>query len=259
MAAISSLDGRRVAAGTLQGRYFVVDLASGNVETKKPKDIWEFIADTAYLLEGDRGLNLFVTATSDPVDQTGNKRDQIVNHPDLGYQEWPYRDASKPPRLLPLWRWPVVWRFDGKLPAEVGAEFSWRLQGDISADGAVGAICDSSDRFVLFRTAGPGEPWDEYGRLCIAVRFMSEQGDVLAALGDERDSIFFGVVRTSPLSVEWGGAVALRHRASSGRRVLVALPEKRWVFVGLEKGGADWYEYVPGPPPKLRFIATLNH
>lgn len=260
-AAIGSADGQRVVVGTKLGRVITFDRRTAMVSARKPKDIWGFLADPVYLLEGDDHLEMFVSATSSAVNVTADKRDQVVDHPDLGYQEWFGHDRSTPPRLLPLWRWPVVWRFDGGLPEGFNADFGWRVQGGLSPDGSLIALCDSSNPFVLSRVAEPHKSWEERGRFCRAVRFVDPEGATVLALDGDREVAYFGRLAPTGLSVLWGtGAVTrLKHKASPGRRVLISLPDRRWIFVGLEQGGADWYEYVPGSVPKLKFIASLRN
>ena len=40
--------------------------------------------------------------------------------------------------------------------------------------------------------------------------------------------------------------------------MMVAYPEKGWVFLGLRNGGIDWYQFQSEPKLSLRHIATLR-
>lgn len=256
---LASPDGKRIALGTAGGSVLTYEAESGSVRVRKPKDVWSPGSSIpVYTLEGDRDLEVVFSATAQITmafaDMT--EGDRPAPSPEGGFVQFAGRRA-------PMWRGIVAWPFEGTGYRLVDQGLSDKVRIDISPkEDRVAIFQEGGSRWVLrYPSLEPEADLSLPSTPEVAgtdgVRFLNAEGTWLGRVNhaDRRIALYssLGDGRWS-----YRGALRLRHLPAGGSRMMVALPEKRWFFIGLRDAAVDWYEFVPGDRPSIKHVATLR-
>lgn len=254
----SSANGSRMAFGTLAGRVLTFDAEDGELQERKPRDRWT-PGDPypIYLLEGTDDLRLFLSATT----QAGGANESVVEglgtpHFAEGYLEFERRRE-------PLWLGPVIWRFEGGDPNPGIAGVGTVVRADFGPRQNRIAICEEGGPRLVLDYPSLRKRVDlsllghKFTSDCGGIRFLDEAGDWIGIIAKGMNEMEL-CHRDAEGSWSCRDRFRLRRKPGSGARPLIALPERRWFFVGLAEGGVDWYELDTEGEGRARVLAHLS-
>lgn len=259
---IASDDGSRGIFGTRHGRVFSVDFTSGVHRTYKAKDTWtQGGADVIYTLEGRPDLDYFLSATSGITQAVAYENDPATRiFRESGHMEVRHYDGSYFTDVL--YRGINLWRWDETEPTRIDDGFSDKVRADFSPDGSLLVINqEGGPPYNVYKMPGV-DLTAELGLVdrfhCNGVRFLDLHGRYLGVTSFWGKKLSVTDLVTKSEGKPRVHEIKLRNKPAGGRRMMVAHPEKGWVFIGLAKGGVDWYQFSTDPTPSLEHIATLK-
>ncbi len=264
VAAVSA-DGKRMVFGTAGGRLFSYDAVTKRQSTLKPRDIWSRVVSPMYTLESNSELQFLVSATARIGASVRYETDARTKHYPEGYIDVPnygmadswVRDVLY--RGINIWDWETGERF------MIDDDFSDKIRADWSRDGRLVAINQQGgSSYFVYEVGEDGVRWvtdlsKAGARGCDGMRFLDVEGRYLGVVSYGHR--FMEVIDRATVDVNQyaqGTDLKLREKPAGGRRMMVAYPEKGWVFLGLRNGGIDWYQFQSEPKLSLRHIATLR-
>jgi len=274
---ISSVDGWRQVFGTMKGRVFAFDVAKDEQRTLKPRDIWTAVSPyPIYTLEGTQTLEHFVTGAG-YVGLGGVKDEEFGDAYMLRRKArcCPYDETLIRYEGITLWSW------SGEKPRVLDDGYSDKVHVDFAPDGAQfvvmqkGWIQSGIYETTTFRRVahllggGDGIRYlDGTGRFLGRVTH-SDQGTranrkLFVYTSDALNRPLDETVTRRLGDVPWEHGskssfnLELKNAPANGPRVLAVHREKGWVFVGLAKGGVDWYRFHADPVPRLEYLVTLR-
>jgi len=252
----SSSDGLRLTIGTLAGRVLTYNLKSGKLEERKHRDRWRSAGPLAiYTLEGMVDLSVFLTATVETTGANQYIADGGVVHEEGFVDMRTFKDV--------LWRGPVIWHFFGDEPDSGILRVGDVVRADFGPREDRIAICQEGGPRLVLDYPSLKERADlsllghNFTATCGGIRFLDEAGEWIGIIAD-------GAAEMELCHMDAAGSWScrdrfrLRRKPGSGARPLIALPEKRWFFVGLAQGGVDWYELDTEGKGRAQFLRHLS-
>lgn len=245
-----SEDGSRMAFGTVRGRIFTYDPASQEQRELKPRDVWSRgHAWQIYALEGVGDIELFLTASANVTPSSEGV--------DFGDDWWVFKNPDRGDAKYIKYNGIVVWDYETGEAHEIYDDFSDKVQADVSADVKKLVLHQRSSRARGIYSLPKVELVDDLDGVARwpsdGVRFLDRAGRYLGVVNDSAR-----VISVIDLESRTESKAGLKGKPATGRRVLAAYPKNGWVFIGLAKGGVDWYQFRAGSKPALKHITTLR-
>lgn len=267
-AGISSDDGQRMVFGTRGGRLFTFDFQTGQQETLKERDVWSRGGGSPiYTLEGTVDLERFVSATStiapipDRLLADGPRAPGTIEGPWV-HRRLRFQDGRIETRKELRFSGITVWTWEGATASEIRDGFADKIRADFSPDGTELLVREEGwPKFGGYSTNPIERQWSFKGTVnpsCDGLRFLEPKGEYFGSVSYDGKFLETFQIKDIPAEQLALAKLRLKNKPAGGRRVMVVHPEKGWVFIGLAKGGVDWYEFRPEPGPSLKHISTLK-